>query len=88
VVLALDRVLPFLQGPLLRSSVIAPGYGVVTALAGNPIEIVVASDMAVSYLQTTAEPRYVFRVSERVALRVKDSSAVAVLLPRRSQEVL
>jgi uncharacterized linocin/CFP29 family protein len=80
-VLPRDRVLPFLQGPLLRTSLVQPGYGVVVALSGNPIELFVASDINVKYLQTTLEPRYVFRVSEKVALRIKEDSAIAVLTP-------
>jgi len=74
-----DRVLPFLQGPLLRASALQFGYGVVVALSGNPVELVVASDIGVRYLQTTVEPRYVFRVSERVALRIREEDAIAML---------
>jgi hypothetical protein len=51
----------------------------VVALSGNPIEIVVACDIGVRFLQTTLEPRYVFRVSERVALRIKEFSAICLL---------
>ncbi len=75
-VLPRDRILPFLQGPLVRSSVLASDKGLVIALSGNPIELVVASDIQVSYLQTSTEPRWVFRVSERVALRIKETKAV------------
>jgi uncharacterized linocin/CFP29 family protein len=81
-VLPRDRILPFLQGPLLRSSTLnlAKGHaGVVIATAGEPIELVVAADIHVRYVQATAEPRYVFRVSERVALRIKDAAAVQKL---------
>ncbi|MET0410570.1 MAG: family 1 encapsulin nanocompartment shell protein, partial [Polyangiaceae bacterium] len=78
-VLPRDRILPFLQGPLLRSSAVPNDKGAVISLAGSPIEIVVASDISVRYLQTTLEPRYVFRVSERIALRVKDPAAIALL---------
>lgn len=78
-VLPRDRILPLLQGPLLRSSAVFPGWGVVVALSANPIEIVVASDIHVRYLQTTAEPRLLFRVSERVALRIKETAAIALL---------
>lgn len=78
-VLPRDRILPFLQGPLLRSSAILPDWGAVIALSGNPVEIVVASDIGVRYLQTTPEPRFVFRVCERVALRIKERSAIALL---------
>jgi uncharacterized linocin/CFP29 family protein len=78
-VLPRDRILPLLQGPLLRSSAILPGWGAVVALSANPVELVVASDIHVRYLQTTAEPRLLFRVSERVALRIKEPAAIALL---------
>jgi len=78
-VLPRDRILPFLEGPLVRSSSLPGDQGLVIALGGNPVEIVVGSDISVRFLQMTPEPRYLFRVSERVALRVKEWSAVAVL---------
>jgi uncharacterized linocin/CFP29 family protein len=78
-VLPRDRILPFLQGPLLRSSAIRSPYGIVIALSANPIELVVASDIKIKYLQTTEQPRLAFQVSERVALRIKESAAVSIL---------
>jgi uncharacterized linocin/CFP29 family protein len=75
-VLPRDRILPFLQGPLVRSGVVDKSRGAIIALSGAPIEILVASDIQVSFLQTTLEPRWVFRVSERVALRIKEPAAV------------
>jgi uncharacterized linocin/CFP29 family protein len=78
-VLPRDRILPFLQGPLLRVSAFDAKLGAVVSLSGNPIEIVVASDIGVRYLQTTLDPRYVFRVTERVAFRVKESEAIALI---------
>jgi uncharacterized linocin/CFP29 family protein len=78
-VLPRDRILPFLLGPLLRSSTIVPSMGVVVALSASPVELVVASDIGVRFLQTTTEPRYVFRVSERVALRIKEDEAIAII---------
>lgn len=74
-----DRLLPFLDGQLVRSSALPDGYGLVIALGGAPFELVVASDICVKYLHATEEPRHVFRVSERVALRTKELTAVAVL---------
>jgi len=78
-VLPRDRVLPFLQGPLLRASAIQDGLGVVVSLTGNSVEIVVGGDLSVRFLQTTLEPRYVFRVSERVALRIREENAIAIV---------
>jgi uncharacterized linocin/CFP29 family protein len=78
-VLPRDRILPFLQGPLLRSSAVPTNWGALIALSGNPVELVVASDIDVRFLQTTLEPRFAFRVCERVALRIQDTSAIALL---------
>jgi uncharacterized linocin/CFP29 family protein len=79
-VLPRDRVVPFLDGgPLLRSSTLPVGQGVVVALGGSPIEIVVAKELKVRYLQTTTEPRHVIRVSERLALRVTEWDSIVVL---------
>lgn len=81
-ILPRDRILPFLEGPLLRSSSVPPDHGFVIGLGGNPIELVVGSDISVRLLQMTPEPRFLFRVSERVALRAREWSAVAVLDPK------
>lgn len=78
-----DRILPFLQGPLLRASALPKGRGVVISLGASPVEIVVGSDLSLRYLQSTLEPRYVFRVAERVALRIREEKAIAVLGPEQ-----
>lgn len=75
-VLPSDRIVPFLDGgPLRRSSVVPPEQGVVVALAGSPIDLVVATDVHVKFLQLSVEPRYVLRVSERFVLRMKQPEA-------------
>jgi uncharacterized linocin/CFP29 family protein len=76
-----DQIVPLLGGgPLLRSSAIPDGRGIVVALGGEPIEIVVATDMSVQFLQVTTSPNYVFRVYEKLALRINDENAVASLV--------
>jgi uncharacterized linocin/CFP29 family protein len=80
-ILPRDRVVPFLEGPLLRSSTLDPDTGLVVALGGSPMEIVVSSELHVRFLQITTDPYFVFRISERIALRVTDWTAVAVLHP-------
>ncbi len=74
-----DRILPLIGGQLLRSSTVPAEQGVVLASAGSPIDLVVARDISVSFLQQTVEPRYAYRVSERFTWRVKDSAAVVRL---------
>jgi uncharacterized linocin/CFP29 family protein len=81
-VLPRDRVAPILDGPILRSSAIPPDHGVVIALGSASMEIVVSSELHVRFLQITTEPRFVLRVSERVALRVSDWTSVLVLHPK------
>lgn len=76
-VLPRDSIPPFLDGPLLRSSCLDDNTGVIVALQGEPVEIVVPSDISVRYLQAMMDGRHVFRVSQRFVLRVKDPRAVA-----------
>lgn len=92
-VLPYDRIIPFLGGgPLLRSStldfpLIQPLplplgpllNGVVVALGGAPVELIVATDVCVQFLQLTAEPVFVFRVCEKMALRIKEPEAIMQL---------
>jgi hypothetical protein len=83
-VAAKDRILPILNGPLVRSSAITDfprPYGVVIALGGSPVSIRIASDIGVRFLQITDEPRFLFRISERIGLRVTDPAALVVLTP-------
>jgi uncharacterized linocin/CFP29 family protein len=80
-----DRIIPFLRGgPLVRSSVLHPDTGVVVALGGEPVQFVVATDITLQFLQVTEDPIFVFRVYEKVALRIKEDRAIA-LLARTSQ---
>lgn len=80
-VLPADRIKPLLDGPLLRSSTIEPDNGVLVSLAGDLVDLVVARDISVQFVQITMEPRYVYRVSQRFTLRVKQCEAIVALLP-------
>ena len=85
-VLPSDRLGEFLDGRRVqRSGVLPTDRGVVVALGGQPIELVLASDIDVRFLQATLEPRYVLRVFERLVLRIKELDAVCVVTtnPRR-----
>ena len=76
-----DRIILFLGGgPLFRSSTLPARSGVVVALGGVPVELVVAKDMSLQFLQVTDEPRYLFRVREKIALRIKEAKAIATLV--------
>ena len=84
-----DRIVPFLGGgPLLRSSTLLAGYGIVVALGGASIELVVATDISLQFLQVTnpgpemESPYFLFRVYEKVALRIKERPALVGLIPK------
>ncbi len=83
-VLPQDRIIPFLGGgPLLRSSTLNPSTGIVVALGSAPIDLVVATDVTLRFLQATEDPKYIFRVYEKIVLRVKECQAIRLIsLPR------
>lgn len=79
-VLPQDRIIPFLGGgPLLRSSTLPDATGVVVALGAAPVELVVATDVSLNFLQVTDEPQFVFRVYEKLVLRIKEEAAIKVI---------
>ncbi len=76
-----DQITPLLGGgSLLRCSAIPHNRGVVVALGGEPIELVIATDVTAQFLQLTDKPIYVFRVYEKLVLRVKSTDAVVTLV--------
>ena len=80
-VLPQDRIIPFLGGgPLLRSSTLDDFTGVVVALGGAPLELVVATDMNLQFLQVSADPVFLFRVSEKIALRIRERAIVQLAM--------
>jgi hypothetical protein len=85
-VLPQDRIIPFLGGgPLLRSSTLDDfgGYsGMVVALGGAPLELVIATDVCLQFLQVTDQPAFLFRVSEKIALRIREPDAIVQLYMR------
>lgn len=50
--------------------------GLLIAVGGNSMDLVVGRDATTTFLQQDAEGKYVFRVYKRFALRVKDDSAI------------
>lgn len=76
-VLPQDRILPFLNGgPLVRSSALEDYSGLVIALGGAPIELVIATDASVEFLQKTPDAWSLFRLYEKMVLRIKEPQAV------------
>ena len=56
-----------------------PGAGVVVALGGAPVELVIATDVSLQFLQITTDPNFLFRVREKIALRIKEAGAIVTL---------
>lgn len=76
-VLPSDRIQPMLGTTILRSGTLDPNAVIVVALAGGPIDIVVATTPVVQFLQINLDARYIFRVYERFVLRVKERETVS-----------
>jgi uncharacterized linocin/CFP29 family protein len=67
------------SGSLLRSSTLPAERGLVVALGGAPVELIVAKDVSLQFLQLTSNRQFRFRVYERIALHVKATEAIVVL---------
>jgi uncharacterized linocin/CFP29 family protein len=76
-VLPRDSIEPLLDGPVLRSGALDEYDGIVISLAGDPIDLVLATAPTAQFLQVTEEARYRFRIYERFALRVKQSNTIS-----------
>ena len=75
------QIVPLLGGgSLVRCSAIPHDRGVVVALGGEPIELVIATDMSAQFLLLNDQPMYVFRVYEKLVLRIKSIDAVVTLV--------
>lgn len=73
-VLPSDRITPLLKGgPLLRSGRMIDTAGIVVSLAGNAVDVVLGTPPTVQFLQRTDAARFLFRVYERFALRIRDT---------------
>src|SRR5438046_7611356 len=77
-VLPADRIEPLIGRPLLRSAALdiglkgpVTGRGLLISLAGDAIDIAIASEATAEFTQVTASGKFAFRVFERLALRVK-----------------
>lgn len=75
-VLPRDRMEPFLGMQLLRSSTLEPNKGIVVALAGDPIDLVVSTAPTVQFLNVNNDAKYLFRVYEKFVLRIKEAGTV------------
>jgi uncharacterized linocin/CFP29 family protein len=74
-VLPADRITPMLKGgPLLRSGRMDEASGIVVSLSGNAVDIVIGTPPTVQFLQRTAHAKFLFRVYERFALRIRDAT--------------
>ena len=88
-VLPADRITPLLKGgPLLRSGKMEESAGIVVSLAGNAVDLVVATPPTVQFLQRKEDARFLFRVYERFTLRIRDAARrpVAGFRARPSEE--
>jgi|SRR5579859_212659 len=58
---------------------VPPYYGVLVSLGGNTVDLVVGLDPIAAFMQEDLNGNFRFRVLERFALRVKDTTGIVVL---------
>jgi uncharacterized linocin/CFP29 family protein len=63
-------------GPFLRCSAMPPQWGIVMAMAGSPVDLVVGHDLHLEYIQRTPEGGYTVRLAEKFRVRIKQSDAI------------
>ncbi len=76
-VLPKDRMEPLLGMQLLRTGTLDSKRGFVVSLAGDPIDLVVSTAPSVQFLNVNDDARYLFRVYEKIVLRIKEQGAVS-----------
>jgi len=79
-VMPADRIKPLVTQGFHGTGALAPLRGVFISLGGNTMDLAVAVDTSVAFLQVDNEGMYRFRAFERFALRLKDSSAIRLLI--------
>ncbi len=74
-----DRIKPLVTAGFYGTGTLPPLTGLLVSLGGNTMDIVVGMDVMTTFLQQDPDGRYRFRVYERFALRLKDSTAIMKL---------
>jgi uncharacterized linocin/CFP29 family protein len=75
-----DRLRPLFTAGVFATSALPENSGVVVSVGGNSVDRAVGIDATTAFLQVESDGRYLFRVYERLALRVKDRQAVRRLV--------
>jgi hypothetical protein len=75
-VIPADRIMPLLNGPLVRSSGLAKNKGLVISQGANAVDIFVGTPPTVQFLQRNKEAKFLFRVYTRFALRIRDPKSI------------
>ena len=82
-VLPQDRIIPFLGGgPLLRSSTLPDTVAWWWHSAGRRSNSSSPRTCRLQFLQVTTDPMFVFRVYEKIVLRIKEPDAIVSTLHR------
>ena len=74
-----DRIKPLVTQGFLGTGTLPSATGLLVSLGGNTMDLVVGMDTVTTFQQEDPDGRFRFRVYERFALRLKDTSAVMKL---------
>jgi uncharacterized linocin/CFP29 family protein len=71
-----DRIKPLVTQGYVGSGALPPSIGILLSVGGNTIDLVLARDAAVFFMNVDSAGLSHFRVWERFALRIKDNTAL------------
>lgn len=71
-----DRIKPLVTQGYVGSGALPPSIGILLSVGGNTIDLALATDAAVDFMNVDSAGLSHFRVWERFALRIKDNTAL------------
>jgi uncharacterized linocin/CFP29 family protein len=74
-ILTADRIKPLVTGGFYGTGTLPDFTGIMVSTGGNTMDLVVGKDATTQFEQKDARGRFLFRVYERFALRLKDKTA-------------
>ncbi len=74
-----DRIKPLVTLGFYGTGTLRPSTGVLVSVGGNSMDLVAGVDPTTEFLQVDNDGLYRFRVFERIAVRVKDKTAIVRL---------
>jgi hypothetical protein len=77
--MAADQIRPLVTAGFVDTASLPSGRGLLLSLGGNTMDLVMAVEPTTAFVQVADDGMYQFRVFERWALRIKDTTSMVQL---------